>query len=380
MPNEGSTSGVVRRATPNDRKDLLSTIGTAFARPGDKPADFSAYYPHLFTDERIGNHIVFVDQGRMLGAVGLYPFDLRYGSTVFRSAGVGQVCTLPEARGRGVMNAMMNEASRSIYEQKIDLAWLAGDRLRYGHFGYARGGAKIRFDFWDRYLPPPPEQDVRRFDPVKDFALMRRALGKEPCEFIMSDSELRLWLKPTGWVLNDAFIYTDGSGETTVVADGSEEDIVRLLAHQLAQRKKAAPDKGRIAAETAVQPTALLRVCQRHYSGYTVQSPASFRVGVLASFLEKACHAAEAKLGKGSGSLSLINSDTGEAATISCENGRAKVSATAAADAHRFTTTELSEIFFGPVAIDVLLPTLPQDSPIRRILPMPVCRSAFFLL
>jgi len=81
-----------------DRDELVSVLNAAFSRDETRSLDFLSFLAHAFTPERIGDHLIRVEDGRILGCVGLYPYGLRVRGVSFRAAGVGQVGTLPQAR------------------------------------------------------------------------------------------------------------------------------------------------------------------------------------------------------------------------------------------------------------------------------------------
>jgi len=294
------------------------------------------------------------------------------------------VGTLPECRGRGVMSSILQEVCRSIHEQGMDFAWLGGDRLRYGRYGWARGGFHMRFDFTDRYLPPPPaEGTVRPLDRERDFDLVREAASGAPSTILMPDKELRLRLSAPGmgWVIGKSFIITDYARDDSVaLADGDPEEIALLLAHHLAHIRKADPTRGRISAQAGPHATAAMRAFRKYHASSSLGPLWMFRVGRLVPLLEKMCRAAAPRIGRGTDRLEMVNSDTGEAATIVCRGGKARVLPEAGPDAPRFSTTDLSDICFGPFPLDMFFPGLAKDSPIRRIFPLPAFISRFFAL
>lgn len=110
----------IRRARASDREELLAMVGSAFAAEGEAPLDFGAIQPHLFVDERIGHHFIRVEKGRIVGCVGLYPYPMRIAGVPFRVAGLGQVGTRHEARGRGVMGSILEAVWREVEAQQYD--------------------------------------------------------------------------------------------------------------------------------------------------------------------------------------------------------------------------------------------------------------------
>ena len=80
----------------------------------------------------------------------------------------------------------------------------------------------------------------------------------------------------------------------------------------------------------------------------------------------------------GSGAVSLANADTGEAATVTCTDGRLAVKESDEGDVYSMGRRELSETCFGLCPLDVYLPGLPADSFLRQVLPVRASWSRFF--
>ena len=110
----------------------------------------------------------------------------------------------------------------------------------------------------------------------------------------------------------------------------------------------------------------------------TIRTSASFRVGRLAAFLEKACALAQPAVTSGEGEVAFRNNETGEGATVTCRRGAFAVVPDVRGRAYDLDTRALSEVCFGVCPIDLLLPDLPEDAPIRRVLPVRACVPHLF--
>ena len=64
QPDGGVT---MRRAVMADRDELLTVLTRAFSRDEAHPIDFLSFVPHVFTPERIGDHLLYLEGGRILG-------------------------------------------------------------------------------------------------------------------------------------------------------------------------------------------------------------------------------------------------------------------------------------------------------------------------
>ena len=382
MQCEQTADRAIRRAQMQDREELLRVVNSAFTRDEARPFDFLRILPHLFEPGRIGDHILCIENGRILGCVGLYPYEVRVCGVPFHAAGVGQVGTLKEARGHGVMTSLLAAACRDADAAGYEFCWLGGDRLRYGRFGWATGGLKMRFTFFGRYLGDlPPVPEARPLEAGRDLELVQGHLAQEPNTVVVSGGELGAMLRCSGvggWVSERAFIACRHGGRNVYLGAGTPEEIARLLAHHLRWLQAQPEGDGDLTVECAGAPSALMTACQRHYASMSVVPSGMFRVGRLLSFFQKACKAAQAKVACGSGSVSLADSETGEAVTVTCRNGHLSVQEGSSADPYSLARRELSEACFGLCPLDVSLPGLPQDSFLRQVLPLPAHWSRFF--
>jgi len=374
----------VRRAGWEDRAGLLDAIDTAFTPSGKPRRDFAREYPWAFTPERIADHFVCEEQGRILGVTGVYPYEARLGGVPFKAAGIGQVSCLPAHRGRGVMTALMNEVVRWMAEAQIELSWLWGDRLRYGRFGWAVGGRVLLFETSGRYLPDPKEAEgARPFDPDRDLERLKAHLDRLPSALAVTQDELRLRIAGQGvggLVLQESFIITGKSGRRVFFGAGDPQAIQRLLALQFKRLKQENPDARTLEIETTGEPSPLAAVCRACHFRARARQSANFRVGRLEPFLEKACRMVQGRVPGGSGKLELINTDTEEAATALYVKGEFHVLEGAGEDAVRLTTKELSDLFFDWTPPELLLPGLPATSPMRALFGLPLHVSGFFTL
>ncbi len=283
-----------RHAEVAERSELLDLLNSVFAGAQKHPFDFARSHPYLFHDGRVGDHTIAVEDGRIIGCIGAYPFTMRIGGVEFRTAGIGQVATLPEARGRGVMSAILRSVCAELDGGGYDLAWLGGDRQRYGRFGWAGGGQVMRFEFFERYLPPAPAEDaVRPLDWAVDFERFRDHVAALPDALAMPDEELHMLAtgQPlTGWALGESFIVTSRGGATVFFGDGPPEEIALLLAHLLRLERRKEGDHWRVSVHCGAAPSPLLRTCQRYHWHASSGPLWMFRVCSLVPFLQKLCH------------------------------------------------------------------------------------------
>lgn len=370
----------IRTARETDRAELTTLINTAFS------ANVTGMVPHLLTPARLADHFVCEADGRLAGVIGLYPHGYRYGDVEFRAAGIGQVATDPAMRGRGVMSQLLTAVGQAA--DSYDFTWLFGDHQRYARYGWALGGRQYLFTTFDRYLPLPPDSSSVEVLPVRDMApRILAALARQPQTLTFPAEEVEI-ICTTGspsqawhaWALGDAWLLFDEQGARVFMADGDEEHLTLLLAHAARELRAMPGDQWLLSVTCPIDITPLLRACRPYHWQVTLQHAANIRVGNLSSLLSKMCQLAQPRVEHGNGTLSLQNIDTGQSATLHCAHGILSVTPEATPTATRLTTLQLSELLFGLLPLDALLPDLPPASPFRQVLPLPVSINRLFAL
>jgi hypothetical protein len=373
----------VRRARPAEMEDVFRTVRAGFSH-GDHVFDFRSELPYLWRQERVADHWLCLKDGAIVGVIGVYPFGVRLAGVEFRSAGIGQVTTLAPMRGQGVMTTIL-KAATSQMDDLYDFTWLWGDRLRYGRFGWARGGVNYRFETSARYLPePPPADEVHQLDPhehmqrVYDFAM------GQPYTVHFSPEEFLQLLGRPGTLLigyRDAWVlHRPGEDRPNVwLADGPKHQIAALLSHLVHQAEEGGGG-WRISFTTGPFECPLVRLARDCYLQMRVDTSASFRICDVAGYFEKAARIAQPGVAAGTDELSLRNTDNGLEVRIECVDGRFSVQDRAGEGAREMSTAAISEAVFGPLPLDLTMPGLAADSPIRALFQVPVHVSHLYAL
>jgi len=374
----------VRHARIEELDEIVRVVDTAFSH-GRRQYDFRAEVPHVWNEDRVSDHWVCLDGGRIVGVVGVYPFTVRMAGVEFRAAGIGQVATLPEVRGRGAMSGILKAAAAEMDDGRYEFTWLWGDRQRYGRYGWACGGTSYHVETYDRYLPEaPPAEDVAELDPdehldrVHDFAMA------QPYSVSYSRREFRQVLgKPDvallGFRAAWAMLNPNPEHPEVMLADGPEDDLLGILAH-LAAKARQGGSGWRVGVAIGPFDCALARAARRCYWKMEVRTSANFRVCDMSAFFRRIAQIVEPTLAGGTDELSLCNTDNGQEVRIVCRDGRFTVEPRAGADARRLGTAQISEAAFGLLPLDVTLPGLPPGSPIRRLFGVPAYVSHVYSL
>ena len=132
-------------AKVEDRDEALEFANYVFSHDYD-PRDFGPMLPKIFRRENFmdGMHYLAREGGKIVSMVGAYPLEMRIacgkgGFVPLPGRSVGMVCTHPQARGRGLMTALLKTAMADMAREGIAFACLSEESERYGRFGFAPG-------------------------------------------------------------------------------------------------------------------------------------------------------------------------------------------------------------------------------------------------
>lgn len=135
-----------RRARPEERDAYLALADSVFQGTGTD-IRFAEAIPKVYGPDMDTAHMqhVAVDSERgIIGLVAVLPGELHVLDRVLKTGYIGTVCVHPDTRGEGHMKALMALALDDMRAQGVDVALLGGQRQRYEHFGFAKGGVQYR--------------------------------------------------------------------------------------------------------------------------------------------------------------------------------------------------------------------------------------------
>lgn len=369
---QADAAGIIHHAKFHQKSELLNTLNLAFSPPEGAPIDFEKLLPHMFTEQRLPQHLIMEEGGTILGCIGIYPYEMRIGGVRFKTAGIGQVATHPDARGRGVMSTLLNEACREMDRMKLDFSWLYGNRIRYGHFGWALGGRKVLWNLFENGFNDMPEvKRIRLLHPRRDAALVASALRKLKTTVVVPVDELSMLLQGndfTGWILNRSFIVVNHAEKGIVLSGGNEAEIELLIAHYNRQKPKGLPT--RICASETDTASAKLGV-KHHYTVNVVPS-AMFRVTNLLSLMQKIAMIPRPGF-TADDRIRISEKESGQAVELTYRNGIMSAVPCDRKGATALSTKDLSELIFGSGMPEMFLPRLKPQSPFRHIFPIKAC-------
>ena len=151
----------IRGVFPEELEALRRTVALVFGQDPD-PVEEERDRQLLELDRNRGAF----DGGRLVGAAGVYSFDLTIPGGEVAAAGVSNVTVLPSHRRRGLMRRMMTDLLADARQRGEALAVLwASEAPLYGRFGYGAAGVTTQlvidsFPLLPHRLAPRPARVV----------------------------------------------------------------------------------------------------------------------------------------------------------------------------------------------------------------------------
>lgn len=141
----------IEQLKAGDLKELLGLLNLCFK--GDPDCGyFEKSLPKLWVDDdlHMGKHYGIRDGGKLVAAIGIYPFEVFIGDEKFTFATVGNVCTAEGYRGNGFLHRFYVMSEEVLKNAGVDVARLGGKRIRYERYGYEPCGSlyKVRIPRW----------------------------------------------------------------------------------------------------------------------------------------------------------------------------------------------------------------------------------------
>lgn len=152
-----------RFATTDDFPEILDLVDRCFHRRAGGMGD---EWGHCYRQTHPEQHVVITVNGRVVSNVGCVVLPCIIDSAELDVAGITAVATDPRHRGNGYMTEILEFWLEEIDRRDIALSDLAGDRKRYGRYGWENGGLDRYYRISERSLSDPPDHDehVHRYD------------------------------------------------------------------------------------------------------------------------------------------------------------------------------------------------------------------------
>ena len=128
----------IETLTKNDYNEVTELMNKVFGAKNGRQTDFEKELPKMCVpdDEHMSKYVAIRENGKICASVGIYPLYTNVCGVPLTFSTVGNVVTDEAARGKGYMNALMNEAMKRLEQINADGSRLGGNRQRYNRFGY----------------------------------------------------------------------------------------------------------------------------------------------------------------------------------------------------------------------------------------------------
>ena len=203
---------IIRQATGSDGDAIAALLSKSFLE------DTSIIRVSIENNPRysISNMFVIEDKSAgsgILGCLRITPFDVYTRGVRMPMAGIAAVAVQPEARRRGIADALMGEALKKMYDMDFPISMLFPFRHRfYKKYGYAHVGNMMLYDLSPADIIPFPERSTVRSFVKSDRSRVKRILEQEVQSRgcftpLRNDAFWDLVVLPK---FKDAYVYDDG--------------------------------------------------------------------------------------------------------------------------------------------------------------------------
>ena len=166
----------IRQGRPAEWQEIFDVSQAAF---GAGDTYFPHGWPHTYPNPQAAEWFVVCEEdGKLLGIINQTPVTVNVGGARLKAVGIGGVGVLGEARGRGIMSAMLRASNAEQRAAGTVLSFLGGERFRYRRYGYELAGRSVTASFSPKQLAgaePVPMRRLRLADANDILRLHRKA-------------------------------------------------------------------------------------------------------------------------------------------------------------------------------------------------------------
>lgn len=138
------------RGKDEDNKKLIAFLDEVFFFDDEDDRDFLNLLPKCYKDKyrpAYNNFVVQDENGEFRSAIGSFYNDMTVGGELLKCCCIGNVAVGKEYRSMGYMKELMKMSVDAMAENDTDIAYLGGQRQRYGYFGFETAGTNYNFGF-----------------------------------------------------------------------------------------------------------------------------------------------------------------------------------------------------------------------------------------
>ena len=189
-----------RGCVPEEVPATVELANRVFERAA---GDMGGKFPTLFCAGNAPWLRTFWDGGRPVALVGVWCGEVVSSAGPLRVAHVGAVATVPEARGRGLATALLQDAFARLHAARTSLVFISGARGLYLRLGARRFGRLWRYR-WTGALEARPAAAVRAeavqsLSP-EEWGALRRLYAAEPVHYLRGAADWRALLPAKGYL------------------------------------------------------------------------------------------------------------------------------------------------------------------------------------
>lgn len=138
------------RGKDEDNKKLIAFLDEVFFSDDDDGTNFLDLLPKIYKDKyrpAYNNFVVQDEDGNFRSAVGDFYNDMLVGGEKIKTCCIGNVAVGREYRSMGYMKELMQMSVEDMRKNGVDIAYLGGQRQRYGYFGFESAGVRLVYRF-----------------------------------------------------------------------------------------------------------------------------------------------------------------------------------------------------------------------------------------
>ena len=138
------------RGRDEDNKKLIAFLDEVFFTDDPEERDFLNLLPKCYKDQyrpAYNNFVVQDENGEFRSAIGSFYNDMTVGDEQIKACCIGNVAVGKNYRSMGYMIELMELSVEDMRKNGVDVAYLGGQRQRYGYFGFESSGTSYRFNF-----------------------------------------------------------------------------------------------------------------------------------------------------------------------------------------------------------------------------------------
>lgn len=138
------------RGKDEDNKKLIAFLDEVFFTNDVHGRDFLNLLPKCYKDQyrpAYNNFVVQDEKGDFRAAIGSFYNDMTVGGEYIKACCIGNVAVGKAYRSMGYMIELMEMSVEDMRKNGVDVAYLGGQRQRYGYFGFESSGTSFKYGF-----------------------------------------------------------------------------------------------------------------------------------------------------------------------------------------------------------------------------------------